>query len=581
MKMRYKVNFHVLLYFLSSCWTMMGSQVPNLLNHGDSKTSSSSNTTTTTTTNDTTEANTFLINVNNNSNHSNDEKAAFEHTTHLASTNDRIATALATNNETNHTKIQTTNGNYSEELRGSTQALESEVTETHQFKSMSSIKEALMLVSPWPPPVVANQLNNKYFVNQVQSNLSTTLLDSNHSATSNGQGIVETSTVATIQAAVGANKYFVSNVSLLSIEDVTQSSSTLSSSSSSSSLSKSRFKATVNPLSASNKNKTVQQQHHHHHGKTNGSAPSSRTHFQIAQKQLTLSKNIRTEPPPMLNHILDSLSVSNSKHLHHDHRYGPHFEDIPTIGNVTNITVPIGNAVYLNCRISLLQDKTVSWVRRKPGESGLELLTVGNQTYSGDSRYKIEFQYPNNWKLKIESVVREDEGTYECQISTYPPRVIQKNIFIIDPKVVIIDEEGSALQDKYYEVDSTLQLSCIVRNVKMMSSAVYWSHGERILNYDVERGGISVKTEILDKGANSSLLIAKINKADSGNYSCFINATHEYTVSVHVLNESFAELHHGNGAIAAMKHDLSTELHIFLLILLNVIWFYVQQAHGR
>lgn len=56
---------------------------------------------------------------------------------------------------------------------------------------------------------------------------------------------------------------------------------------------------------------------------------------------------------------------------------------------------------------------------------------MGQQTYSGDSRYKIEFQYPNNWKLKIESVVKEDEGTYECQISTYPPRVIQKNIFII------------------------------------------------------------------------------------------------------------------------------------------------------
>lgn len=49
----------------------------------------------------------------------------------------------------------------------------------------------------------------------------------------------------------------------------------------------------------------------------------------------------------------------------------------------------------------------------------------------------------------------------------------------------------------------------------------------------------SVKTEILEKGANSSLLIAKINKSDSGNYSCFINATHEYTVSVHVLNGKY------------------------------------------
>lgn len=46
----------------------------------------------------------------------------------------------------------------------------------------------------------------------------------------------------------------------------------------------------------------------------------------------------------------------------------------------------------------------------------------------------------------------------------------------------------------------------------------------------------SVKTEILEKGANSSLFIAKINKLDSGNYTCSINASHSYTVSVHVLN---------------------------------------------
>lgn len=212
------------------------------------------------------------------------------------------------------------NGNYSEALLGTTQALEIVVTETHRFKSMSSIKEALMLASPLLPPV-ANQLNNKYFVNQVQSNLSNTLQNIDQTVISNAHGIVETSTVATSQASVGANKYFVSNVSLLSIENVTSNGgpSTSLPLLSSPSSSKSRFKTTVNPLSASNKNKTVQ--HHHHHGKTNGSASTGRTHFQIAQKQLTLSKNIRTEPPPMLNHILDSLSVSNSKHLHHGHRF--------------------------------------------------------------------------------------------------------------------------------------------------------------------------------------------------------------------------------------------------------------------
>ncbi|XP_031616877.1 putative uncharacterized protein DDB_G0268364, partial [Contarinia nasturtii] len=312
MKMRYKVNFHALLYFLSICSPMMGNQAPNThLNSNDRKINSGTDT-----------SNTFLINLNNN-NHSNENKAGSQRTTFLASTLEKIAnisTGLTSNNETNrvkHTKIQTKNGNSSVAIFKTTEALEVKVTENHQLKSMSSIKEALLLASPWPPPPV-NQLNNKYFVNQVQSNLSSSQQNSNQvtEAESTIPYAVETSTITTSQAVAAVNKYFVSNASLLSIENVTHNSfSTVSSS-------KTLSKTTLNPLSILNKNKTVQQQqqHHHHqqHGKTNGSTSTGRTHFQIAQKQLTLSKNIRTEPPPMLNHILDSLSVS---HLHHDHRF--------------------------------------------------------------------------------------------------------------------------------------------------------------------------------------------------------------------------------------------------------------------
>lgn len=56
--------------------------------------------------------------------------------------------------------------------------------------------------------------------------------------------------------------------------------------------------------------------------------------------------------------------------------------------------------------------------------------------------------------------------------------------------MLIIDETGQPLQDKYYEVDSTMQLSCIVRHVAMKSSAVLWSHGDQVLNYDTNRGGV-------------------------------------------------------------------------------------------
>lgn len=58
------------------------------------------------------------------------------------------------------------------------------------------------------------------------------------------------------------------------------------------------------------------------------------------------------------------------------------------------------------------------------------------------------------------------------------------------PKVMIVDEFGDPLQEKYYEIDSTLQLSCVVRNVAMATSVVYWKHGVDVLNYDVTRGGI-------------------------------------------------------------------------------------------
>ncbi|XP_047506469.1 uncharacterized protein LOC125050582 isoform X2 [Pieris napi] len=243
--------------------------------------------------------------------------------------------------------------------------------------------------------------------------------------------------------------------------------------------------------------------------------------------------------PQVVPHV-----VSVKSYFDHDRKYGPTFEDVP-VGNVTKITVQLGEDAHLNCRISLLQDKTVSWVRRRGKEEMPELLTVGAVTYAADNRVTVARRYPGNWKLLVREVKPEDEGVYECQISTHPPRVSRTYLHINTPQVWVVDEAGAPLLEKYYEAESTLALVCRARYVDT-PAVLTWLHEGKALNSDTSRGGISVKTEQVPGGADSVLRLARVNSSDAGNYTCAVRGAKPHTVAVHVLNESLAELHAGN-----------------------------------
>ena len=81
------------------------------------------------------------------------------------------------------------------------------------------------------------------------------------------------------------------------------------------------------------------------------------------------------------------------------------------------------------------------WLRHTGATSdGLgvpDLLTVDKTTYTGDTRMKSSFMYPNHWRLNMVDIQKKDSGLYVCQISSHPPvglhttvRVKGKNIFI-------------------------------------------------------------------------------------------------------------------------------------------------------
>lgn len=68
-------------------------------------------------------------------------------------------------------------------------------------------------------------------------------------------------------------------------------------------------------------------------------------------------------------------------------------------------------------------------MRRKGDE--LNLLTVGNNTYSADARYTVAAEKPDNWQLFIRDAGAHDEGSYECQVSSHPPIVIVVHLFVV------------------------------------------------------------------------------------------------------------------------------------------------------
>ncbi|KAK7571969.1 hypothetical protein V9T40_014441 [Parthenolecanium corni] len=212
---------------------------------------------------------------------------------------------------------------------------------------------------------------------------------------------------------------------------------------------------------------------------------------------------------------------------------GPFFEEGP---EPQNVTAKLGTSVLLDCKIGLLYDKTVSWIRRK-GEI-MHLLTVGRTTYSIDQRITLSFRYPNNWRLQISSVTRRDDGLYECQIATHPTTVKKIFLKVLAPEVAIYDEKGRPVVERYYKAGSTVRLSCVAKQAEgNLADSIVWSRGKLLSS------GITTNSspgEIV-----SNLKISKAQKHHSGKYTCTVDQLATASVTLHILNGELPAAIHG------------------------------------
>ena len=126
------------------------------------------------------------------------------------------------------------------------------------------------------------------------------------------------------------------------------------------------------------------------------------------------------------------------------------------------------NVFYSN--ISHLKLWLVSWSVTRP-DSSLDLLTVGNLTFSGDSRYSVLHQPTNDWVLVIDTVTTADTGTYICTVQTFPQQNIMVRVKVLAPSLRLTTSTGEEKEAvAMFTAGSSLRLTCTFLNSSLLEA---------------------------------------------------------------------------------------------------------------
>ncbi|CAB3260640.1 unnamed protein product [Arctia plantaginis] len=318
----------------------------------------------------------------------------------------------------------------------------------------------------------------------------------------------------------------------------------------------------------------------------------SREIFKNITKQLR--ENIKREGATDRNdHLLQNKPEETRPYVpyqsyhdhHHEHHWGPYFEE----EKYTQVTAHVGAEALLNCRVVMLKDKTVMWLRNTTESA--QLLTVGPALYAGDNRIAVKFQYPNNWRLSMNPVKFSDAGHYMCQISTHPPRTIFTNLTVLQlyasslptkapratplppttppttttteltTKMSTIFNRIDIMMNKSWSVEtttitSTVSLSTTTKKVPELKTTTESTTAKpteppvenNIYGLIWKKQGKEFFDNVTWRNMSATISVASASQNDSGTYSCHLQNHSQVTINVHVLiGENQAAVQHNTG----------------------------------
>lgn len=244
------------------------------------------------------------------------------------------------------------------------------------------------------------------------------------------------------------------------------------------------------------------------------------------------------------------LSLSSSKVPLKKTEFLPEFEN----SGPTNITVQEGDTAVIECKISFLNNESVSWVRRRDSH----ILAVDREVFISDQRFIANIQKLSNlWILKIRYVTARDAGSYECQVSTVPKISKLFHLKVIIPKVDIVG--GPHL---YVHSGSSLQLECVVSHVVTAPQFVMWQHRERVLpgttrTYSNQHGLVT----------KSVLNIDQVRGETAGEYSCLPDNISPATITISIIRGEEEQL-----AVTNTAATLQLAVSLVTCALVTLLW---------
>ena len=133
-----------------------------------------------------------------------------------------------------------------------------------------------------------------------------------------------------------------------------------------------------------------------------------------------------------------------------------------------------GGIAYLTCEVYNLNNLSVSWVRGRDSH----ILTVDRETFISDNRFVSmhrKEKMSDTITLSIIEIKVQDQGKYECQVSSQPKisRIVELDV--LNPEVIILGDP-----DIHVKEGSEAHLKCVITNTVGNVPFVTWLFNDKV-----------------------------------------------------------------------------------------------------